>query len=213
MKAARGFTLIELIVAMTLTAMLLAMLSGGLYGVVRDWQRDGSGLDATLDKALVVLQLDRALQSAFPHTYIDTEKVAKYVYFEADEHRLSFISMVSPQRQSGLTAWELSTDDKHGVQLRQTPAFSDNPDMRLTALKPVPLLPNYTAEWHFLFQKDPQTKQWVQTWTGKERQSLPIAVQLVLTPRNKKKGDEVVEIVVPVHSWRNPDIQPIVPLK
>ena len=213
MKPGRGFTLIELIVAMTLTAILLAMLSGGLYGVVRDWQRDGSGLDATLDKALVVLQLDRAMQAAFPHTFIDTEKLSRNVYFEADEHRLSFISTVSPQRQNGLTAWELLNDDKHGLQLKQTPAFSDNPDMRLETLKPIPLLPNYTAEWQFLLQKDPQTKQWVKVWSGRERQSLPIAVQLVLTPRNQKKGDDVVEIVVPIRSWRNPDIQPIVPLK
>jgi general secretion pathway protein J len=211
-KSARGFTILELVVAMTLTAMLLAMLSAGLYSVVNDWQRDGSGLDATLDKALVVLQLDRALQSAFPHTYVDPERLARFIYFEGNPNTLSFISTVSPQRHSGLTAWQLSTDDKKGIELKQTPAFSDNPDKRLAALKPVSLLPNYTAQWHFLFQKNPDTKQWVQEWSGKDRQSLPIAVRLVLTPKDDKKGDEPIEIVAPIRSWRSPEIQPIVPV-
>jgi len=211
MKRAGGFTIIELIVAMTLTAMLLAMLSAGLYGVVKDWQREGNGLDATLDKALVVLQLDRALQAAFPHSYVDTEKLSRNVYFEGDEHKLGFISTVSPQRQSGLTAWQLTTDDKHGLELKQTPAFSDNPDARLEKLKPVRLLPNYTGEWQFLFQKDQDTKVWVKEWAGKDRQSLPIAVQLIFTPKDQKKGDEVLTIVAPIRNWRNPEIQPVIP--
>ncbi len=213
MKSARGFTILELVVAMTLTAMLLAMLSAGLYSVVNDWQRDGSALDATLDKALVVLQLDRALQAAFPHTYVDTERLARFVYFEGDQHKLSFISTVSPQRLGGLTAWQLSSDDKRGIELKQTPAFSDNPAARFEKLKPVALLPNYTAAWQFLLQKNADTKQWVQEWSGSERQSLPIAVRLVLTPIAASKGDAVLEITAPIRSWRHPEIQPVVPLK
>jgi len=201
MKRARGYTLLELVLAMTLTAMLLGMLSAGLYSVVNDWKRETSGLDRALDKSLVVLQLDRALQAAFAHTYVDPEKLARFIYFTGDERNVSFISTVSPQRNSGLTAWQLLSDDKEGVLLKITPAFSDNPDERLDALDAVPLLPGYRAELRYLVQEE---------WEGNVRQSLPLAVELVLRPLQRDSNDDVLEILAPIRSWRNPDIEPVV---
>lgn len=211
MKRQAGFTLLELLVAMTLTALLLGSLSAGIYSVVNDWQRDGSALDATLDKTLVVLQLDRALQAAFPHSYINPKKLFRYVYFEADEKSLSFVSTVSAQRQPGLTTWQLTNDEKAGVQLKQTPAFADDPRERLAKLEPVTLLPKYTAHWEFLLQRDTETKEWVKEWDGSERQSLPIAVHLTLTPHDKGGKEQPLEIIAPIRAWRNLDMQPIIP--
>jgi general secretion pathway protein J len=210
MKRARGYTLLELVLAMTLTAMLLGMLSAGLYSVVNDWKRETSGLDRALDKSLVVLQLDRALQAAFAHTYVDPEKLARLIYFTGDERNVSFISTVSPQRNSGLTAWQLLSDDKEGVLLKITPAFSDNPDERLDALDAVPLLPGYRAELRYLVQKDIDSKEWLEEWEGNVRQSLPLAVELVLRPLQRDSNDDVLEILAPIRSWRNPDIEPVV---
>jgi general secretion pathway protein J len=208
-KRQRGFTLLELVIAMTLTAMLLGMLSAGMYSVVNDWERENSGLDATLDKALVVLQLDRALQSAFPHSYIDTELVSQYIYFEGTEHSVSFVSTVSPQRQPGLMTWSLDSG-KDGVTLRLTPAFGDDPRPRLAELDAIDVLPNYSAEIRYLVQRDVDSKEWLEEWKGSERQSLPLAVHVVLTPIDEELNDEVLEIVAPIRAWRSPDIEPIV---
>lgn len=210
MKRAQGYTLLELVLAMTLTAMLLGMLSAGLYSVVNDWQRETSGLDKALDKSLVVLQLDRALQAAFAHTYVDPEKFSRFIYFSGDERNVRFISTVSPQRSAGLTAWQLLSDDKQGVLLKITPAFSDNPDERLEALDAVPLLPGYRAELRYLVQDDVDSKEWRDEWEGSERQSLPLAVELVLRPLQRDSDEEVLEILAPIRSWRNPDIEPVV---
>jgi general secretion pathway protein J len=208
-KRARGYTLIELVLAMTLTAMLLGMLSAGLYTVVNDWKRETSGLDRALDKSLVVLQLDRALQAAFAHTYVDPEKLARYVYFKGDDRNLSFISTVSPQRNVGLTAWQLVSDDKEGVLLKTTPAFGDNPDERLDTINAVPLLPGYRAEFRYLIQKDVDSKEWLDEWLGSERQSLPLAVELVLRPLQRDSDEKVLELLAPIRGWRNPDIEPV----
>ena len=208
MKHARGYTLLELVLAMTLTAMLLGMLSAGLYSVVNDWQRDTSGLDRALDKALAVLQLDRALQAAFPHTYIDAEQLSRFVYFVGDTDSVSFVSTVSPQRSGGLTTWQLVSDDRDGVQLKISPAYSDNPDQRIESLDAVTLLADYRAELRYLAQKADGT-EWQDEWRGNERQSLPLAVELVLRPLRRDSDAEVLEILAPIRTWRNPDIQPV----
>lgn len=208
MKRQQGFTLLELVIAMTLTAMLLGMLSAGLYSVVNDWQRENSGLDTTLDKSLVLLQLDRALQAAFPHTYIDLERVSRFVYFEGAEDSVSFVSAVSPQRQPGLMAWQLASD-RNGVTLKLTPAMADDPTPRLEQLEAVSILPNYSLEVRYLLQNDPESKEWLDEWQGAERQSLPLAVHIVLRPIDDDVDSEVLEIVAPIRAWRSPDIEPI----
>lgn len=209
---ARGFTLLELVLSMALTAMLLAMLSGGIYSVVSDWRRETSVLDETLDKALVVLQLERALQAAFPHAYIDHERLAKTVYFEGTADTLRFVSAISPQRQPGLMAWRLESSPRDGLALTLTPAYSDNPDPRFEVAEPTALLPGYTASFRYLLQLNPETKEWLDEWSGVEMASLPRAVLVVLTPREQNSGAQVLEIVAPIRSWQHNEIDPTTPV-
>jgi general secretion pathway protein J len=209
-KRARGFTLLELIVAMALTALLLGMLSAGVYAVVNDWQDETSELDLTLDKTLVVLQIERALTGAFPHTYIN-ERFERRVYFQGADDALDFVSAVSPQRNPGLTAWRLYNEDD-GVMLKLTPAFADNPDARLEALEPTLLLPGYRASYRYLFQRNPEEKEWLDAWEGGEHQSLPLAVHIVLTPLDAELDEAELEIVAPIRAWRHLEIEPIVPV-
>jgi general secretion pathway protein J len=204
----RGFTLLELMLSMTLTALLLGMLSAGVYAVVNDWQSETSVLDETLDKALVVLQLERALQSAFPHSYID-ERFTRRVYFEGSDTKISFVSTVSPQRVVGLTAWQLQSDVDEGLRLTLTPALSDNPSVRLEALQPVALLRNYTARFRYLLQRNNEEKEWIEEWDGTEMQSLPRAVHVVLTPLDANSEEDVLEIVAPIRTWRHREIDPV----
>ncbi|MGE4629897.1 MAG: type II secretion system protein, partial [Pseudohongiellaceae bacterium] len=56
-----GFTLIEVILALGLTAMLLGLLSTSVFIVAEDWNRNSDVLDDSLDDALAILQIDRSL--------------------------------------------------------------------------------------------------------------------------------------------------------
>jgi general secretion pathway protein J len=197
---------------MGLSALLLGMLSAGVYSVVSDWRRETSSLDVALDKALVVLQLERAIMGAFPHTYLDQQTASRYVYFQGTENELRFVSTVSPQLQPGLTAWHLQSDDADGIELEITPAFSDNPDIRLEVLTPLSLLPDYTAEFRYLLQRNSEEKEWLDEWNGEELQSLPIAIHIVLRPIDEQGNDEVLEVVAPIKTWRQEDIDPVLPV-
>lgn len=206
--AQRGFTLLELLISMALTAMLLGMLSAGVYAVVRDWTRETGVLDETLDQALVILQLDRALQAAYPHSYIDPVRFARFIWFDGQPESLGFVSMVSPQRRAGLTAWRLGYDADRGVTLNLTPAFADNPDTRLQNLDPALLLPGYTLRLRYLSQPDNETKEWLEEWNGAALQSLPRAVHVILEPRNRDSGLERFEFLAPILAWRHDEIEP-----
>lgn len=203
-----GFTLLEIMVSMALTAMLLGMLSAGIYSVVNDWQNETSVLDETLDKSLALLQIERALVAAFPHSYIDYDSLDRVVYFEGLPEEMRWVSTVSPQRRTGLTAWRLTSDFNAGLQLTLTPAYSDNPDARFEDLEPTLILPNYTAEFRYLVQRNADEKEWIDEWDRQEMRSLPRAVYIILTPIDETLDEDVLEVLAPIRTWQHEDIQP-----
>jgi len=205
----QGFTLLELLLSMTLTAMLLGMLSAGVYAVVNDWQDESAGLEQELDQALVLLQVERALQGAFAHTWIHPERLTRLIYFQGDDAALRFVSTVSPQRKSGLTAWQLYTDPQQGVLLRLTPAFADNPDARLEASAPTLLLPGYRLRLRYLQATGIDQKDWVDSWAADELQSLPLAVWLQWIPDDPAR--ETLELLAPIRANRHENIAPNLP--
>ena len=153
-----GFTLVEIIRSLGLTALLLGLLSSGVYIVADDWNRNSDVLDKSLDQALAVLQIDRALQGAFPHSYTNFDTLGREIYFHGEDDYLSFVSAVSPQRSPGLIVWEMYSVADEGVYLSLVPAFSDNPTQRLSESEPLLVLENYTAEFSYLYQDLNETR-------------------------------------------------------
>lgn len=196
-----GFTLIEIILSLALTALLLSLLSTGMYSVMNDWENDTAALDASLDETVAILQLERALQGAFPHSYQDYETLGRFVYFDGQDDTLSWVSTVSPQRSGGLTAWRLESVDDEGVYLRLAPAMSDNPQARLEDTEPVLLLENYTAAFSYLYEELDFSKQWRDDWPGVDLQALPLAVHVLLTPTDTNAvPDEPLNIIARIRA-------------
>jgi len=213
----RGFTLLELLLALGLTAMLLTMLSAGVYAVVRDWDNNHEGLEATLEKTIGLLQIERALLGAFPHSFRDQRTLGRLIYFDGEPNRLSWVSTVSPQRDTGLSAWRLYTVAGEGVYLQLAPALSDDPGQRLEAATPTLLLPGYAAEFRYLFEDGDETRNWRRDWDGEDALSLPLAVHVQLTPMDRNRGGasergtferETFEIVAGIRATTHRSISP-----
>ncbi|GGG59430.1 hypothetical protein GCM10011403_16000 [Pseudohongiella nitratireducens] len=176
-----GFTLMEIIIALSLTAMLLTMLTAGMFGVVRDWDDDASALEDSMDQAITVLQLERALSGAFPHSYRNQETLAREIYFKGEEDSLAWVSEVSPGRQGNRTAWQL-VNDSEGVMAYLAPAMSDNPDERLAEVEPRLLFPGYQASFEYLYEDLEFARLWRDSWPGADVNILPLAVHVHLRP-------------------------------
>ena len=201
-----GFTLIEVLLALGLTATLLGLLSSAVFMVASDWNRDSDRLDRDLDQSLAVLQLDRALHGAFPHSYMDREELIRRVYFRGEDATLSWVSTVSPQRRPGLIAWQLHNDPDLGVALKLAPAFTDNPDARLEAAEASLLLPGYRASFQYLYTELDESRQWTGEWLGDERLALPLAVYVLFEPMDGE--GESLEVVARIRNEQHRSIQP-----
>jgi general secretion pathway protein J len=204
-----GFTLVEIILSLGLTALLLGLLSSGVFIVAGDWNRNSDGLDKSLDQALAVLQIDRALHGAFPHSYTNFDTLGREIYFHGEDDYLSFVSAVSPQRSPGLTVWEMYSVADEGVYLSLVPAFSDNPTQRLSESEPILVLENYTAEFSYLYQDLNENRLWIDDWLGEEQLSLPLAVYVHFVPeRDFEDVNEELEIVARIKNNQHRSIRP-----
>lgn len=201
-----GFTLVEIILALALTTMLLGLLSSGVFIVAEDWNRNSDILDQNLDEALAILQIDRALQGAFPHSYTNEETLARELFFTGDDDRLAFVSSVSPQRSPGLTTWSLTSIANEGVYLTLVPAFSDNPAARLEDAEPRLIMPGYTVNFSYLYQELDENKAWRDDWEARDYLSLPLAVYARFEPE-EPQGD-VLEVLAPIRAYQHRSIRP-----
>ena len=204
-----GFTLVEIILSLGLTALLLGLLSSGVYIVADDWNRNSDVLDKSLDQALAVLQIDRALHGAFPHSYTNFDTLGREIYFHGEDDYISFVSTVSPQRSPGLTVWEMYSVADEGVYLSLVPAFSDDPKQRLSESEPILVLENYTAEFSYLYQDLNENRLWIDEWLGEEQLSLPLAVYVRFVPeRDFEDMNEELEIVARIKNNQHRSIRP-----
>ena len=201
-----GFTLIEVVLAMGLTTLLLGLLSTSVFIVAGDWNRNSNSLDESLDLSLALLQIDRSLHGAFPHSYSNEETLNRQIYFTGENDSLSWVSTVSPQRSPGLTAWELYAVPGEGVYLKLAPAFSDNPSLRLNESNPVLLFPGYDLELSYLYEELDQNKVWTDRWEAQDLLSLPLAVYARLVP-NIEINDEF-EIIARIRNSEHRSIRP-----
>ena len=176
-----------------------------------EWSRSSESLELQIDINLSLLQFERALQGAFPHSYANSESLAREIFFSGANDSISWVSTVSPQREPGLTAWRLYNDPSLGVMLQLAPAFSDNPQLRLDAAEPSLVLPNYRLQVRYLTTAGERQMEWSPVWYGPELMSLPSAVYLEFIPENFRANRDRPELLTSLRSNSHRSLQPIRP--
>ena len=201
-----GFTLVEVILALGLTSLLLGLLSTSVFIVANDWNRNSRNLDESLDESLAVLQIDRALHGAFPHSFTNEETLSRQIFFTGEKDYLAWVSTISPQRSPGLTTWELYSVSGEGVYLGLVPAYSDNPSVRLDQSSPTLLFPDYDIEFSYLYEELEEDKVWTDQWEAQELLSLPLAVHMRLIPYDPYL--ESIEVLARLRNNEHRSIRP-----
>jgi prepilin-type N-terminal cleavage/methylation domain-containing protein len=210
-RSQAGFTLLEMIVAVT----LVAMMAVGLWAVfrisLRSWSRGTEFMDANQRHRSILNLVRKQMASTYGLFIQDPlQPGTPVLMFDGTENSLQFISLNSLQfnESPGLTwvSYELSQDKAGDYSLveRETRYLGQMPDEGggQTASTPIPIFENLSS---CLFEYfDPgdagNASQWVREWDGQKQRKLPLAVSVTMVSHDPKGNSLSRHMVVPIKS-------------
>jgi prepilin-type N-terminal cleavage/methylation domain-containing protein len=218
MLSEKGFTLLEMIVAVT----LLAMIAVGLWAVfrvsVQSWSRGTEFIDSNQRHRSILDMIRKQIASTYG-VFIAPDSTVPLgarilgnpsLIFSGSETQLRFISLNSLQFQKspGLTlvfydVEQGSTGDYQLVEreeryLGQKPDFASEP----AQARPITIFENLVS---CIFEYyDPGTNenpaQWVRDWDGEKQGKLPLAVSMTMVSRDRQGNNLSRHMVVPIQA-------------
>lgn len=192
MQGSRGFTLVELVIAMT----LMALIGVGLSGVLVIGARSASSAERKTEQArryrvateLIVRQLRSAAALRLPEDENEEQGEGEDIaYFVGDAERLSFIT-AAPQtpENSGLAVVDLWVEDGQ-LMMSESPYFLLASEGKIGAefekLTFGATLLYDVESISFEYQgSDLERDNWADSWDASEEDTLPAAVKIEIKP-------------------------------
>lgn len=205
-----GFTLLEIIIAVTLVAMIAVAIWGVMSISIRAWSRGTQLIDANQRHRSILSMVRKQLASACGalRPVGQMGGFSPSVIFSGTESRLLFVSLNSLQflDSPGLTmvSYEIDQDANGNYSLVEKEAryLGTGPDEGFAdpGSKTVPIFENLTG---CLFEyRDPgdsdNPPQWVREWDGQKALKLPLAVSLTMSSRDASGNNLSRHMVVPL---------------
>jgi len=205
-----GFTLLEVLIAISLSAILMVVLSAGFSQITKRWEQQDGLLDQRLDESMILMELEKAILGAFPYTY-QTKGFKRFIFFDGDSTSVRWISTMSPAYDNQAMIWWLEGKTGGGLKLQVTPALTGDPNEVLAALKtePTEVLDTFKIRFEYLQLTKKKRKVWKKQWSGKEKQSLPIAMRISLEEISDGENPRKLELISMIPAYQHQHINPI----
>lgn len=186
----KGFTILELLIAISLSTILMTVLVVGLNTITRDWEKLGNKLDEKIDDSLLLLQLEKAILGTYSYRFREHELAKNQLFFEGSKMELSWVSTVSPQRNSSLNFWHLEADESNGFKLTILPVYPGDLNKQLEQAQsrekdPIRYFEDYKVSLHYLTETLNEKKQWASTWSGEDKNILPLGIKIQFKQDNE----------------------------
>ena len=193
----RGFTLVELIIALAIVGALLVVAFGGLRVAIGAWRRGDERAETQQHIRSLTLALAHAIGAAYAYNGVRVQGETPVVLFKGEENRLEFVTQSSPFPADMPLAFtavvvELRTDgERPGLVIRQRVLPNYDP---FTEAKPV------------LEDDTIQTLQlsylgeggWQSGWEPQTDGALPRAIRIALGTTAAGGGHELPALTVAV---------------
>lgn len=208
-----GFTLVEMMIALSIVAALVAVAFGGLRIGVAAWQR-GEDRAQTHQRVRGLVELlgrgvggafayigptPQGQQPALPGQLPTPQGQQPAPLFQGEPTRLSFVTVsppVPPGASVAFTAVTLSLDEgtSPGLAVRQKVLPNAEP---FEAVTPVLVDPSVTAlSFRYLREGD----VWESAWDGARERALPRAVEITVKTTAGERAPEQAPLVVAIHT-------------
>ena len=193
----RGFTLIEVVLALGIAAAVLVIVFGGLRVGLAAWGK-GEARAARLDHTRgVLVLLERALDGAFPYRFVPAEQREPRILFDGRPDQLTFATLAPPfpgAAPIAFTAISLSSEDT-GLALRQQVLPNR---LALDRLPPV-LVDGETAAVRFRYLGE-APGAWQEEWDMSREEKIPRAIEITLVGRDGPRGAAAQLLTVPIRA-------------
>jgi general secretion pathway protein J len=198
-RAERGFTLIELVLALTIVALMLTVLFGSLRVGLRAWQRGEERAEALEYSRSISQIVDLALAGAYPFQgRIDADTTVQ-ILFQGEEDKVSFVTVSPPFPRSvpiAFTAITLSMqpgpDPGLAIREKALPNFDPFEQVAPDVVDPTVL------SIAFRYLRDPDSDTWEKTWDGAEERALPHAIEVTVTALINGRAQERPPLTMPI---------------
>jgi general secretion pathway protein J len=194
-RRARGFTLIEILLALSIGAALLVIMFGGVRVGLAAWGRGEARAMALEHSRSLAQVLGGAVAGTYPYRASPVEGAPVSIIFDGQPDRLTFVT-VSPSIPApvpiAFTAVSVSRDDQ-GLAVRQLALPNLDP---LDRVAPVLVDSTVIAVRFRYLGEDPEA--WKDRWDMSAENSLPRAVEILVTTAVGNRGVEQPLLVVPV---------------
>jgi general secretion pathway protein J len=202
-----GFTLIEVIVTLTILGFIVLMVSGTFRLGLSSWEK-GDSIKEDYQKIRMISQLvSRQMKSLVPYK-IRTEKAeGNYLAFDGKAHSIRFVSAlaIKAKRPEGFVyaVYQFKEDgDKEGrlVLYEQRALNRDFFEDELKEDSAMTLLGGISQVRFEYYREADEEKnrkeEWVEEWNAKEEKELPKAVRMTITFWNGKGREEASPMTV-----------------
>jgi prepilin-type N-terminal cleavage/methylation domain-containing protein len=193
-RGARGFTLVELLIALAIVGALVAIAFGALRVAVASWRQGEDRAESHQHVRSIALLLGRAVSGAYPYRASRGQGPDPVVLFAGTETRVEFVTLATPFPGAipiAFTAVVLSVDDggEPGLVVRQRALPNRAPfseaaivyrDPSVTMLKLA-----YLDE-----------GGWKDTWDGAEAKATPRAVKITVATSLNGRTEELPAMTV-----------------
>jgi prepilin-type N-terminal cleavage/methylation domain-containing protein len=176
-RRSRGFTLVELLIALAIVGLLLTIAFSGLRVALAAWTRGEDRAEAHQHVRAIAFTMARALGAAYPYRAAKSEAPEVVMLFNGTEQRLEFVTQAPPLPLTTPVAFtavviSLESGEEQGLVVRERPLPNRDPFTQGEIVMRDPSVTSLT----FKFQNE--DGQWVETWDGQEMKAIPQGVQL-----------------------------------
>jgi general secretion pathway protein J len=204
MQSRHGFTLLELLLAMTILGTVVLVALGAFRIGQRSWEKGDAVAENNQRLRVAVERMRQQLSAAT--VYLGPEEEGGAIGFMGEARTLRFVSRISliPNREQGLVLVHyriLGTDGR-----QQTLAFSEQPVLTLGSIPADepdadtyhPLLTGLAdAAWQYRGSDDGRGAPWRESWDAGDALALPAGVRLQLRRGQEAPLAVVIRIVNP----------------
>ena len=177
-----GFTLIEVVLALSIVAAMLAIVFGALRVGIRAWQRGDERTETLQHARSLNALLAQTMGGMTPYMGPAAAGSQPEVIFQGDPDRIGFVTVSPPfplPAPIAFTAVSLGVDEgeRPGLAIREKAMPNDDPFDQSAA--PVLVDPSLTAV-RFRYMRDAEGS-WEERWDGSQERALPKGIEVTLT--------------------------------